>query len=71
MPQFDKFLGNNLLNGFKVRVYFGKNIKKKHLCCHDKDYYYFFKLNIAVINLIAGSRKMMKVSKNVSFYKIR
>ena len=28
MPEFDKFLGNNLLNGFKVRVYFGKNIKK-------------------------------------------
>ena len=28
-----------LLNGIKVRVFFGKNIEKKHLCRRDKNYY--------------------------------
>ena len=41
-----------------------KILKKKHLCCHDKNYYYFWKLNIHVINLIAGSMKVSNVSKN-------
>ena len=45
------------LNGIKARGFFGKNIKK-HICCHDKNYYYFFKSNITVINLIVGSRKL-------------
>ena len=45
-----------LLNGIKVRVI----IKKKYLCCHDKNYYYFYKSNIPVNNLIAGSRDMIK-----------
>ena len=44
-----------------------KNIEKKHLCCHDKSYYQFCKSNIPVINLIVGSRNMIKVSKNMSF----
>ena len=43
-----------------------KNIEKKHLCRHYKNYYYFCKSNIPVINLIAGSRNMIKVSKNVT-----
>ena len=34
--------------------FFEKNIKK-YWCPHDKNYYYFFKLNIPVINLIGGS----------------
>ena len=38
------------LNGIKVRVFFGKNVEKKHLCHHDKNYYYFWKSNIPVIN---------------------
>ena len=42
--------------GIKVRDFFEKNIKKKHLYCHDKNCYYFCKSNIPVINLIAGSR---------------
>ena len=55
-----------LLNGIKVRVFFGKNVEKKHLCCHDKNYYYFWKSNISVIKLIADSRNMIKVSKNMN-----
>ena len=51
-----------LLNNFKERVFF----ERKHLCRHDKNYYYFCKSNIPVINLIVGSRNMIKVSKNMS-----
>ena len=54
------------LNGIKVRVFFGKNIEKKYFCHHDKDYYYFCKSNICVINLIVGSLNMIKVSKSMS-----
>ena len=43
-----------------------KKHRKKHLCRHDKNYCYFYKSNIPVINLIVGSRKMIKVSKNTS-----
>ena len=57
------FLG---LNGIKVRVFFEKKIEKKHLCCHDNNYFYFWKSNIPVTNLIADSRNMNKVSKNMS-----
>ena len=55
-----------LLNGIKVRVFFGKNVEIKHLCRHDKNYYYFWKSNISVIKLIADSRNMIKVSKNMN-----
>ena len=55
-----------LLNGIKVQVFFGKNIEKKHLCHHDKSYYYFWKSNIHVINMIVDSRNMIKLSKNMS-----
>ena len=54
------------LNGIKVRVFFRKNIKKKHLCHHEKNYYYFCESNILVINLIVSSGNMMKLSKNMS-----
>ena len=54
-----------LLNGMKVRVFFGKNIEKKHLCHLDKNYYYFCKSNISVFNLIVDSRNMIEVSKNM------
>ena len=54
-----------LLNGIKVRVFFGKKYQKRHLCHHDKNYCYFFKSNIPIINLIAGSRNMIKLSKNM------
>ena len=47
--------------------FFKKNINKKHLCSHDKNYYCFCKSNISVINLIAGSRNMIKLSKDMSF----
>ena len=49
-----------------MQVFFGKKYRKKHLCRHDKNYYYFCKSDIPVINLIAGSRNMIKVSKNAS-----
>ena len=42
------FQNNFILNGIKVRVFFGKNIKKKHLGRHDKNYYYFCKSNIPI-----------------------
>ena len=59
-------------SGIRVRVIFGKKtLKKKHLCRHDKNYYYFWKWNIAVISLILDSRNMIKVSKNISLQKIR
>ena len=45
-------------NGIKVRVFFGKNFEKMHLCHNDK--------NIPVINLIADSRNVIKVSKNMN-----
>ena len=32
-----------------------------HLYRHDKNYYYFWKTNISVINLIVDSRNMIKV----------
>ena len=32
-----------LLKGIKVRVFFRKKHWKKHLCRHDKSYYYFWK----------------------------
>ena len=56
-----------ILTGIKVKVFFEekKNIKKKHLCRHDKNYYYFWKSNIPVTNLIVDSRNMIKVSKNM------
>ena len=55
-----------ILNGIKVRVIFGKNIEKKHLCHHDKNYYYFCKSNIPVMNLIVGSSIMIRLSNNMS-----
>ena len=60
-----------ILNGIKVRVFFEKNIEKKPLYRHDKNYYYFCKSSIPVINLIVGSRSMIKVSKNLSLQKIK
>ena len=49
-------------NGIKVQVFF----EKKLLCRHGKNYYYFWKSNILVINLIVDFRNMIKVSKNMS-----
>ena len=57
------------LNSIKVQVFFEKNIDKKHLCHHDKNYCYFCKSNIPVINLIAGSRNIIKLSKIIKFVK--
>ena len=58
-----------ILSSIKVRVFFGKRVEKKHLRRHDKNYYYFCKSNIPVINLIADS--MIKLSKNKSLEKNR
>ena len=58
-----------ILNSIKVRVFFGENVEKKHLRRHDKNYYYFCKLNILLIDLIVGS--MIKLSKNTSLEKNR
>ena len=60
-------VGHNVLNGIKVRVFFGKNIEEKHLCRHDKNYYYYWKSNIPVINLIVDSTNVIKF---MSFQKI-
>ena len=40
--------------------------RKKHLCHSDKNYYYFCKLNIPVINLIIGYINRVKVLKNMN-----
>ena len=48
-----------------------KNIEKKRSYRHDKNYYFFCKSNIPVIDLIVGSRNMIKLSKNMTFEKIR
>ena len=56
-----------LLNVIKVQVFFGFYIKEKHLRRHEKNYYYFLKSNIPVINLILGSKNIIKVSKSMSF----
>ena len=50
----------------KVRIFFGKSVEKKHLYRHEKNYYYFWKSNILVINLIADSKNVIKVSKNMN-----
>ena len=51
------------LNGIKVHVFFEKRIEKKHLCYHEKNYCYFWKSNFPIINLVVGSRNMIKLSK--------
>ena len=38
-----------------MRVSFGKNIEKKDLFRHEKNYHYFYKSNISVIKSIVGS----------------
>lgn len=38
------------LNRITVWAFFTKHIKNKHLCWPDKNYYFFSKLNIPVIN---------------------
>ena len=63
---YSAIIGACPLNVIKVRIFFEKSIEKKHLCRHDKNYCYFCKSNIPVINLIVGSRNMIKVSKNMS-----
>ena len=60
-----------LLDGIKVRVFFEKNIEENHLSRHNKNCYYFCKSNIPVINLILGSRNMIKISKNMILQEIR
>ena len=55
-----------LLKGIKERVFFGRNIEHWYLYCPDKNFYYFWKSNISVINSIAGFRDMIEVLKNMS-----
>ena len=57
------------LNSIKLRVFFGENIGQNHLCHLDRNFCYFFKSNIPVINLILGSRNMIKLSKKYAFVK--
>ena len=45
---------------------FWKKHLKKHLRRQDKNYNYFCKSNILVINLIVDSRNMIKVSKDMT-----
>ena len=42
-------------------------LEKKHLFRRDKNYNYFWRSTIPVINLILDSRDMIKVSKNMHF----
>ena len=70
LDKFSIYWEQNLSN-IKMRFFFGKNIERKHLYRHDKNYYYFCKSDIPVINLIVGSRNMIKLSKNISLKKNR
>ena len=45
----------------RCRSFSEKNIEIKHLLHHDKNYYYYLKSNIPVINLTVDSRNMIKV----------
>ena len=67
---YARYLHNNIaLNGIKAQIFFGKNIEKKHLCRHYKNYDYFCKSNILVINFIVDSRNMNEVLKKYKFVK--
>ena len=59
--------GNEIYNdagskALRCGPFLQKTLKKKLLCRHVKNYYYFCKSNIPVINLIVDSRNMVKVS---------
>ena len=59
--------GNEIYNddgsmALRCGSFLEKTLKKKHLCRHAKNYYYFCKSNIPVITLIVDSRNMVKVS---------
>ena len=41
--------------------------KNKRMCSPDESDYYFLKSKIPIMNLIVGSRNLIKVSKNMSF----
>ena len=58
-----------LLNSIKVRIFFVKHIKYKYLRRLDKNCYFYCKSKITVINLIVGSRNMIKISKKHEFVK--
>ena len=49
----------------RFRSFSEKNIEKKHLCCHENNYYYFWKLNVPAVNLTVDSRNMISVSENM------
>ena len=59
------------LNGIKVRVFFRKSIEEKHLCPHIKNYYYFCKSNIPVINLTVGSTAILKIFETNSSFHVK
>ena len=48
------------INGIKMWVFFWKFIGKKHLCRHDKSYYYFWISNIPGINLSFKKYEFLK-----------
>ena len=48
-----------------------KSIEKKCLYRHDKNYSYFWASNIPAVALLVDYINMIKVSKNVSLWKIR
>ena len=62
-----KVWDNICSTALRCESFFKKNNQKKH----DKNYCYFCKSNIPVINLIVGSRNVIKVSKNISMEQIR
>ena len=68
--RFRYFTVDYLLNSIKVQVFLEKKHEKRHLCRHDKNYYYCWKSKVPAINLIIDSRNMIKVSKNMSLRKL-
>ena len=49
----------------RCELFSEKNIEKKRLYLHDKNFYYFWKSDIPVANLIVDSRNMNKGSKKM------
>ena len=62
----NKFISKSHSTTLRCGSFSEKNIEKKHLRHHNKNYCYLCKLTIPVINLVVGSRNMIKVSKNMS-----
>ena len=52
----------------KCRSSSNKNMERKHLCCHDKNYCFFCKSNIPRTNLIVGSKNISQFQAKLTVF---